>query len=342
MSGDAWTTSTLCHVPPVFLVHRHGFAFAVDGTVRCHRSGFGEDFYVWWWLAEFPQWEEETFEVLDVFLDKTTTYIDVGAWVGATVLYGAARCKTVLGLEPDPAAWGMMLKNLELNKGLKNMCAINAALNDTDGPVALGGNGDMGNSETTMLVREPDYLHGVGVQRREPNAPDDIAWRSGTTAWVQGLTIESLREHFPVDDCGLLKIDIEGGEKYVLPALLPWLTTVRPTVYLSLHWKFLTLAEIEEVVGLVSALYPILYNPVTWLPVSATDILGKQLDSFVACTDVLSAEQQERLAQSKRRVVGGQGAERCGPGVDGLPERLCAVRGWGYDLSPGRLCAARL
>ena len=56
--------------------------------------------------------------VLKGLIEPDSTYVDIGAWIGPTVLYGgqiAARCITA---EPDPTAREALEANLDLNSSV--------------------------------------------------------------------------------------------------------------------------------------------------------------------------------------------------------------------------------
>lgn len=47
-------------------------------------------------------WEPATFEVLKANIDSSTTYVDVGGWIGATPFWAAGLARQVIVVEPDP------------------------------------------------------------------------------------------------------------------------------------------------------------------------------------------------------------------------------------------------
>ena len=44
----------------------------------------------------YGNWEEDTFNILDHYQNPYKTYIDIGAWIGPTVLYSASKFKNVV------------------------------------------------------------------------------------------------------------------------------------------------------------------------------------------------------------------------------------------------------
>ena len=74
-------------------------------------------------------WENFTYEVLENFLDKEHSYIDVGVHLGETILFGAQLSKTCYAVEPDPECIRIASKNIELNN-INNIKLIPKAFHD--------------------------------------------------------------------------------------------------------------------------------------------------------------------------------------------------------------------
>ena len=77
------------------MIETHGATFTVADEERYRE---------YWSSVVDESWEPETFMVLKGLIEPDSTYVDIGAWIGPTVLYGgqiAARCITA---EPDPTA----------------------------------------------------------------------------------------------------------------------------------------------------------------------------------------------------------------------------------------------
>ncbi|MDA7963338.1 FkbM family methyltransferase [Ruegeria sp.] len=164
-----------------------------------------------WRKASAGAWEPETFAVLDKHLSPERDYLDIGAWIGPTVLYGARKARHVWCFEPDPTAFRHLAWNLDLND-IQNVSAFGVALSDRFGTARMASvRGERGDS-TSSLLHDGD--HGSDAL---------------TIAWDQFVAANDLSE------VSLVKMDIEGAEFFVLPTLLEWLETVRPALYLSLH-----------------------------------------------------------------------------------------------------------
>ena len=61
------------------------------------------DSQFWSWF-ESPGWEPDTVEAMRLYVREETFCVDVGAWIGDTVLLAASRARSLVAFEPDPAA----------------------------------------------------------------------------------------------------------------------------------------------------------------------------------------------------------------------------------------------
>lgn len=170
-----------------------------------------------WNLINNNSWEEYTFNILDRFLNKKHNYLDIGAWVGPTVLYGAHLAKHVYAIEPDPIAFQELNKNLTLNPSISsNITSINAALAEKTG--------------TTNLYIRSEY---------GDSTPSLIPTISDNSCTVDCITIHELINKYNIKDLSLIKIDIEGSEYSLIPSMKKFLELEKTTLYLSLHPPFL-------------------------------------------------------------------------------------------------------
>lgn len=176
-----------------------------------------------WRKASAGDWEPATFAVLDAHLDRDHDYLDIGAWIGPTVLYGARRARHVWCFEPDPTAFRYLAWNIALND-LGNVSAFAVALAQGFGVARMASfGGEAGDSMTSLL-------NGEG--------------RGGTDALTIGF--RAFAASVDLSRVSLVKIDIEGAEFDVLPTMVPWLKAHRPALYLSTHAPFLDAATRTE------------------------------------------------------------------------------------------------
>lgn len=169
------------------------------------------DLWDFWGQWAAGKWEPGTFEMLDLFLTPDGTYVDLGAWIGPTVLYAAGRCSRVVAVEPDPVAVEQLTQNLDLND-VGNVQVIFAAVDNHCDGASLYMHGLWGDSMSTTMVPGPLNLS------------------------VPTLTLADVLR--PLDRVDLIKIDVEGAESRVLPDAVGYLAERRIPCLVSLHEDF--------------------------------------------------------------------------------------------------------
>ncbi|HME27247.1 MAG TPA: FkbM family methyltransferase [Acetobacteraceae bacterium] len=161
--------------------------------------------------------------------------IDVGAHVGLMSLY-AANCVTdICAFEASPTNFDLLTRNVMANDAMRDRIRLfRFGLGDRDERVALyrKGHADSGASIFRTVERDR-FVRGTleaTVELRDARAVlRDI-----------GLTSRSL-----------LKIDIEGAEYLVVPALADMLAATRPYLHLSFH-PFNLVASDDEYLNTVT------------------------------------------------------------------------------------------
>jgi len=166
-----------------------------------------------WDLVGKGGWEWDTYRIFDQFIDKEHSYIDIGAFEGATVLYGSQIAKHCYAIEPDNVAFKILVENINLNPGLKSKITLfNGCIGNVSGDVKLGTMTKFGDSMSSISFAEPkNYLT------------------------VKSLTLDEFTETNNIRDCNFIKMDIEGGESLILPNIKAYLQKNSPTLFLSLH-----------------------------------------------------------------------------------------------------------
>lgn len=141
--------------------------------------------------------------------EPPATIVDAGANIGLATLwfkkrYPAAR---IIAVEPDAENYALLQRNVQ---GLSGVETIRAAIVPTDGPVGWA----------------TDGLRHSSFHARE--------WREGELG-VEGISMNTLLQRFGLEHLGLLKLDIEGGEKALFEATdLAWMDRV-DTLAVELH-----------------------------------------------------------------------------------------------------------
>ena len=183
------------------------------------------------------QWEPNTFKIFSRFLHKDFSYVDVGAWIGSTVLYGSQLSKHCYAIEPDPIALEILNANINANR-FENITIWGGALSNRNGKTLVGNYlGLPGDSKSSMLFANSD------------------------TSWVtEGMTLRTFFEMNQITDCNFIKMDVEGSEILILPEAQNFLSSFDHTLYLSLHAAFFKNNEVMiPIMDCLNHLYKNLY-----------------------------------------------------------------------------------
>lgn len=167
-------------------------------TVRGRHFVVADDKPTFWDKAEAGLWEPETLAALEDAVTTGCDVLDIGAWVGPTVLFsGALGAGRIIAVEADPRALELLRGNLAANPGLTARVTVIAAAATPDGaPVRLGAARKRGDSMSSALL----------------SASADV-WEA------PGVTPAALFAKLDGEAPLVVKIDIEGGEYALLPAL---------------------------------------------------------------------------------------------------------------------------
>jgi FkbM family methyltransferase len=169
------------------------------------------------------QWEPNTFKIFARFLNKEFCYVDVGAWIGPTVLYGSRLSKHCYAIEPDPIALEILNANVSLNH-FENITIFGGAISNRNGKTLVG-----------------NYLGLPG------DSKSSILFANSNTAWItDGVTLSKFFEMNKITNCNFIKMDVEGSEILILPEARDFLSSFDHTLYLSLHNTFFRNDEVMK------------------------------------------------------------------------------------------------
>lgn len=185
----------------------------------------------YWDDVQSGKWEPDTFDVMQKYLSKNHSYIDIGAWIGPTVLFGSQLSKRCFAFEPDPVALTALQRNLVLNPNITNVIVEQAAVNHSTGTANLGVKIGRGDSMSSLM------------------------WRKDTIE-VNTISLQDVLLKHAINDLNFIKMDIEGAEVAVLPAIKDLLKELKTiTLYVSLHTQWFpntTNAYLERVIDSLS------------------------------------------------------------------------------------------
>lgn len=172
-----------------------------------------DDQPTYWDKVERGLWEPETLALIGEEAMPGTTFLDLGAWVGPTALYAAARGARVIALEADPVALAQLQRNLAVNPELATHIEVLArAVHATAGQVSFGARRKPGDSMSSVLI-----------------APGTATWTADT------ITPLALAARIGANERLFVKMDIEGGEYELLPFMQPLADRPGCKVLVSFH-----------------------------------------------------------------------------------------------------------
>ncbi len=165
------------------------------------------------WLSYYSNWENDTFDIFDKFVKRDSTVIDIGAWIGPTVLYSASLGAKVIAVEADKAAIKSLKNNILLNEF--DVKVIEKAIYKDDHGVYFGENlfrNDGMNASTSQIVSVDS---------------------SKEKYVIDSITFSQLVKD--VENVCLIKVDIEGGEEHILKEVLEYALLHSVPAYISFH-----------------------------------------------------------------------------------------------------------
>lgn len=164
-----------------------------------------------WKSVADGRYEPYTFEIFDRYIRSDRPYIDLGVWIGSTVLYGASKAKHCFCADPNPITNRKFLGNLALNDNLKDKVTLfNGCVSNVNGNVRFGLPHHSGASSMIFPVGCKSII-------------------------VKSVTLERFIEMVNAKDFNFIKMDVEGAETLIIPSSVDLLKLWRPVLYLSFH-----------------------------------------------------------------------------------------------------------
>jgi FkbM family methyltransferase len=156
------------------------------------------------------QWEIQTFNDILPHLDKSKTFIDIGAWQGPISLVAQQYSKQCLCFEPDPFAYKYLIQNVAANN-FKNITCENVAVS----------------AEPILNIGAIELGGGVSSFTKLENSIE-----------CKTISIKQIFDKYNLtsDDISVIKIDIEGYECKLLKD--PFWKTLNVNMHISLHGLF--------------------------------------------------------------------------------------------------------
>ncbi len=176
------------------------------------------------WKDIYGDWERETFDVFDYFLDPKKVFLDIGGWIGTTCMYASRNSKHVYAVEADKKSAIDLEKNCSIN--CDNYTVIhNAIYNIDDIEISFGKNTHLQDSklnDSTSQIQHSECALSEGVYQ------------------IKTITLSKIIEKYKIDptNISLIKVDIEGGEEHILEDLYHFHKTYHVPIYISFHYSW--------------------------------------------------------------------------------------------------------
>jgi FkbM family methyltransferase len=171
-------------------------------------------------LQEFrSDFEAGTLAFFDAALPFCDSFIDVGAYVGLMSLYCADRVGRVCAFEASPGNFSLLSRNIAANPAALGRITLHAhGLGDRDEHVPLFNKGETDSGSSIFQAVERGRVVNGRPEAMVTLRNADPALRAAG-----------------ISDRTLLKIDIEGAEYRVVPAIAALLAEAKPFLHLSFH-----------------------------------------------------------------------------------------------------------
>ena len=113
-----------------------------------------------------------------------------------------------------------------------------------------------------------------------------ITIKDGADVLIDTITIDTLIKEYDIDvnDINLIKLDVEGGEKIIIPHIKEFLNIHKPTFYISLHYCYLRDEEVVEIVNTLFEIYDkcfIVSNDGIFKQVNKKEVLSSKSENLV-------------------------------------------------------------
>ncbi|CAF3336610.1 unnamed protein product [Rotaria socialis] len=199
-----------------------------------------------WDLVEKGTWELKTYTALMHYLSSDTVVVDVGTWIGPTVLFSSQLAARTYAIEADPAAFSKISHNLKQNA--QSLWYHHVHLQA----------GCLGVESTHVQMKSAlpgNSMSSIHKFFQQGNSRAPAQWTVRCYRLPELFTIWQIN---PTIEHVFVKIDIESYECKVLPNLYSWLATLKrkPTLYIAMHSQIATCSKEEyAMIAKIAELY---------------------------------------------------------------------------------------
>ena len=156
--------------------------------------------------------EPYTLDTIQRLVTRGSTVCDIGAWIGPVTLWANHLGARVVAVEPDPYALALLHKNVDAN--CTNVDIFAGAIRSHTGTCRIQADPAGWGSSMTRVMSE------------------------GTE--VPGLTMPDLFDIYDIENCALVKVDVEGSECDLLEHAAPFLAELKIPLLVAMHQPWWT------------------------------------------------------------------------------------------------------
>lgn len=172
-----------------------------------------------WKYVNEKRWETDIFQYILQYANRETFFVDLGTWIGPTIMYAGQMTRKAIGIEGDPAAYAELVMNLNINYDkFSNVFVQPACVSYENGKRQM------------RSAKAGNSCSGLG---RVSCGEVKETWN------VQCYDLRDLLRvwYVPIGLNTVIKIDIEGFECDLLSNMAHWIVgrLFKPTLLVSLH-----------------------------------------------------------------------------------------------------------
>jgi FkbM family methyltransferase len=172
---------------------------------------------------------DQVYKAIPAHLPKCERVVDLGANIGLSCLYLAARYPTckIVAVEPVPQNYTILTKNVACLIEAQRCLPMQAAVWGTDKPLVL---------EQPAI---PERYNAYTVRQSAPTAKSALN--------VEGITIQRIMERAGFRELDILKVDVEGAETELFKGDLDWLNHTR-AIAIEFHGNARAVSNFDRII----------------------------------------------------------------------------------------------
>jgi|DEB19_MinimDraft_2_1074335.scaffolds.fasta_scaffold00916_10 FkbM family methyltransferase len=171
-------------------------------------------------------WENDTFRVFDMVKDSNKTAIDIGTWIGPTVIWLSKNFKNVIGVEADKVAISALKGNLKSSNCNNVEIIENPIYSKSNVKLFFGSN--------------------TNIQAELGDSTSQLKNESTNNQDSEALTVTLSDIIKNPEDVSFIKVDIEGGEENIIPELFETCSKYKYNLWISFHYPWWKDSNIER------------------------------------------------------------------------------------------------